>query len=97
MVRPRGLSRLRDIVFLFDPAVAAHAIGRWLTAAPARPDDGYARTELERHLRFDYSTFTWVLEPMIERCGFSIREAHDNEAGLLRADYPCERAISASR
>lgn len=96
MLRPRGLLRLRDIVFSFDPAEAEHAIDGWLAAAPARPDDGYTRTELERHLRSEYSTFIWVLEPMFERCGFSIREAHYNEAGTF-ADYLCERAIGVSR
>ncbi len=40
--------------------------------------------------------FTWVLQPMLGRSGFSIREAHYNDAGTF-ADYLCERMIGASR
>jgi hypothetical protein len=90
MLRPGGLLRLRDIVFSFDPAEAERAIERWLAAAPDRAEDGWTRTELEVHLRTEHSTFTWVLEPMLERCGFSIREAHYNDAGTF-AEYLCER------
>ena len=46
--------------------------------------------ELEDHLRTEYSTYTWLLEPMLERSGFSIRDAHYSEAGTF-ADYLCER------
>ena len=91
MLRPGGLLRLRDIVFSFDPGDALVAIDRWLAAAPDRAEDGWTRTELEQHLRAEYSTFTWVLEPMLERCGLTIREAHYSEAGTF-ADYLCERA-----
>ncbi len=90
MLRPGGLLRLRDIVFSFEPAEAERAIEEWLAAAPDRAVDGWTRTELEAHLSTEYSTFTWALEPMLERCGFSIREAEYGEAGMF-ADYLCER------
>ena len=90
MLRPGGLLRLRDIVFSFDPAEAEGAIERWLAAASERAEDGWTRTELEVHLRTEYTTFTWVLEPMLERCGFTIRDARYNEAGTF-ADYMAER------
>jgi SAM-dependent methyltransferase len=96
MLRPGGLLRLRDIVFSFDPADAEDAIDRWLAAAPDRAEDGWTRTELEDHLRAEYSTFTWILEPMLGRSGFSIREAHYGEGGTF-ADYLCERVIGESR
>ena len=96
ILRPGGLLRLRDIVFSFDPDEADHAIDRWLAAAPERAEDVWTRSELEAHLRTEYSTFTWVLEPMIERCGFSIREAHYSQAGTF-ADYLCVRSIDGSR
>jgi SAM-dependent methyltransferase len=95
ILRPGGLLRLRDIVFSFGPDEAERAIERWLAAAPDRPEDGWTRAELEEHLRTEYSTFTWILEPMLARCGFSIREAHYGEAGTF-ADYLCERAAMDS-
>jgi 2-polyprenyl-3-methyl-5-hydroxy-6-metoxy-1,4-benzoquinol methylase len=93
MLRPGGLLRLRDIVFSFDPTDADAAIDQWLVAAPDRAEDGWTRTELEQHLRKEYSTFTWVLEPMLDRCGFSIREAHYKHGGTF-ADYLCHRSPS---
>lgn len=96
MLRPGGLLRLRDIVFSFEATEADDAIERWLAAAPERAEDGWTRTELEEHLRTEFSTFAWILEPMLERCGFSIREAHYNDAGTF-ADYLCERVIVVSR
>ena len=90
ILRPGGHLRLRDIVFSCDPSEADDAIDRWLAAAPERAEDGWTRAELEEHLRTEYSTFTWVLEPTLERCGFSIREARYNDAGTF-ADYLCER------
>jgi ubiquinone/menaquinone biosynthesis C-methylase UbiE len=91
VLRPSGLLRLRDIVFSFDPAEAKRAIDRWMAAAPERPEGGWTRAELEVHLRTEYSTFTWLLEPMLERCGFTIREARYSETRTF-ADYLCERA-----
>ena len=41
------------------------------------------------------SSSSWVLEPLIERCGFSIREAHYSESGTF-ADYLCEQSIVES-
>lgn len=29
----------------------------------------------EEHVRDEHSTFTWLLEPMIERAGFAIEQA----------------------
>lgn len=57
---------------------------------PERPEEGWTRAELETHLRAEYSTFTWLLEPMLERCGFSIREAQHSPSGIF-ADYLCVR------
>ena len=33
------------------------------------------RAELEQHIRDEHSTFTWLLEPMIEAVGFTIDHA----------------------
>ena len=38
-------------------------------------DGEWSRAELEEHVRDEGSTFTWLFEPMIERCGFTITEA----------------------
>jgi len=74
-LRPGGVLRLHDLVFAFDPAEAGHIIEAWLKGARERPEDGWTRAELETHVREEYSTFGWLLEPMLARAGFDIREA----------------------
>ncbi|MGI8689357.1 MAG: class I SAM-dependent methyltransferase [Thermomicrobiales bacterium] len=75
MLRPGGVLRLHDLVFSFDPNEAEHTIEAWLRGARERPEDGWTRAELETHVREEYSTFSWLLEPMLEHAGFDIREA----------------------
>jgi hypothetical protein len=36
------------------------------------PEHGWTREELEMHVRDGYSTFTWLLEPMLAGAGFEI-------------------------
>ncbi len=88
-LRPGGILRLRDLVYSFDPSDADDVIGRWLDAAADDPARGWTRAELETHVREEHSTFTWLLEPMLERAGFEIAEA-DYERGVY-ADYVCVR------
>ena len=88
MLRPGGYLRLRDLVFAFDPAEAERFIGAWLAAAPTRSEDGWTRSELEAHLRSEHSTFSWLLEPMLERAGFVIEEAEYGSERVF-ASYLC--------
>jgi SAM-dependent methyltransferase len=86
-----GILQLRDLVFSFDIAEAEAGIGNWLQSAAAeRAEDGWTRDELETHLRHEYSTFTWLLEPMIERAGFEIATADYGTVGAY-ANYICVR------
>ncbi len=75
MLAPGGVLRLHDLVYSFDPHEAGRTIEAWFAGASARPEDGWTRPELETHVREEYSTFSWLLEPMLERAGFDIREA----------------------
>jgi SAM-dependent methyltransferase len=86
-LRPGGVLFLRDLVFSFDPAEAAGAIETWLAGAAEDPADGWTRSELETHVRDEHSTFTWLLEPMLERTGFEIRETEGRASAY--AAYVC--------
>lgn len=87
---PGGVLRLRDLVYSFEPAEAAAALERWFSGASATSDVGWTRTELEEHVRTEYSPFSWVLEPMLERCGFEIR-ATGHAPTQTYAAYTCVR------
>ena len=86
-LRPGGVLRLHDLVFSFEPGDAVSAIETWLAGAVEHPADGWTRSELEEHVREEHSTFTWLLEPMLTRAGFEIREARYRAA--VYAAYVC--------
>jgi ubiquinone/menaquinone biosynthesis C-methylase UbiE len=89
-LRPGGVLLLRDLVFAFKLGEADRFISAWLETGPESPEEGWTRAELEVHLRDEYSTFTWLLEPMLEQAGFEIEQA---SYGALRvhAEYVCTR------
>jgi ubiquinone/menaquinone biosynthesis C-methylase UbiE len=95
VLRPGGVLRLRDLVFSFEPAQAQMAIVAWLDGAANTPEVGWTRDELETHLRQEYSTFTWLLEPMLTRAGFQMRQAEYSSSGVYAA-YLCARVAIAS-
>jgi ubiquinone/menaquinone biosynthesis C-methylase UbiE len=75
IVRRGGILRLRDLIYDFQPAEADTAISRWLDRAEGDPVVGYTRQDLAEHVRSEYSTFRWLLEPMVDAAGFDIVEA----------------------
>jgi ubiquinone/menaquinone biosynthesis C-methylase UbiE len=91
LLKPGGTLRLRDLVFAFDACEADRFIGAWLETAAERPEEGWTRSEFEEHLREEHSTFSWLLEPMLERAGFEIREASYGSARIYAA-YICVKA-----
>jgi SAM-dependent methyltransferase len=88
ILKPSGVLYLRDLVFSFAPRETERVIEAWLAGAPEQPEHGWTRSELEAHLREEHSTFSWLLEPMIERAGFAIRHAHHGESRVHSA-YTC--------
>lgn len=90
LLAPGGTLVLRDLVYAFEPAETPERIEGWLAAAASTPADGWTRAELEEHLRAEHSTFAWLVEPMLERAGFEIRES--SHRGGVYATYVCSRA-----
>ena len=88
---PGGILRLRDLVYSFEPGAAEMVLERWFSGASATADAGWTRAELEVHVRTEYSPFSWILEPMLERCGFEVRAA-EYAASQTYAAYTCVRS-----
>ena len=85
MLRPGGILLLRDLVFSFALGDAASIVEAWLTAAPPKGDEGWTRTELETHLREEYSTFSWLLESMLEHSDFEISNVSHRPSKVFSA------------
>jgi ubiquinone/menaquinone biosynthesis C-methylase UbiE len=88
MLKPGGVLYLRDLIFSFEPEDAEHRIETWLAGASEHPNLGWTRAELETHLREEYSTYSWLLEPMIERAGFTIQRVNHGVTRVHSA-YTC--------
>jgi ubiquinone/menaquinone biosynthesis C-methylase UbiE len=91
MLRPGGVLRLWDVVYDFDPADAADRIEAWCATGNAPDAGGWSRAELEEHVRDEHSTFSWLLEAMMQRTGFMIEEAEHSDDGIF-AKYVLRRA-----
>jgi FkbM family methyltransferase len=79
ILRPGGVLRLWDVVYSFEPAETDDRIGAWCATGGADVGSDWSRAELEEHVRDEHSTFTWLLEPMIERAGFGMEEVRYSE------------------
>jgi SAM-dependent methyltransferase len=83
ILRPGGVFRLWDCAYSFDPSEAGDRIQAWCSTGGASVDGGWSRGELEEHVRDEHSTFSWLLEPMVQRSGFSIEDAVYPDDGML--------------
>jgi SAM-dependent methyltransferase len=88
MLAPQGTLVLRDIVYSFEPGETDDVLEAWFAAAPDDPAEGWTRAELEEHVRGEHSTFSWLLEPMLERTGFEIVDAWYSDSRTY-ARYVC--------
>ncbi len=90
LLRPGGILRLRDLIFDFQPAEAGAVLDDWLEGAAADPERGYTREDFAEHLRTEFSTFRWLLEPMLAAAGFTVVTAEFR--GSIYGAYTCVRA-----
>ena len=92
ILRPGGILRLWDVVYSFEPAEAPRRLEEWMATFLPSVDrtDRWIRADLEEHVRDENSTFTWLLEPMLERAGFTIESAEYSYDRVF-ARYICVR------
>lgn len=90
MLKPGGIFHFRDLLFSVEPGEVEDTVERWLSGAAEAPETGWTRDELETHLREEHSTFTWLIEPMLEHVGFEIRERHGLDSKIY-VGYTCVR------
>jgi SAM-dependent methyltransferase len=94
ILAPGGVLVLRDLVYSFGPAETDDVLEAWYATAATDAADGWTRAELETHVATEYSTFSWLLEPMLERAGLRIDEAWYAESRMY-ARYVCRRRASS--
>ena len=74
---------------MFDvpPDNVEATVDRWISAAVDDPTSSYTAPDFAEHLRTGFSTFAWLLEPMLHQAGFDIidREVRNS----VYAAYTC--------
>lgn len=83
ILQPGGVFRLWDAVYHFEPTEAEDRLENWCTTVGNDGKDKWRRTDIEDHIREEHSTFTWLLEPMIERCNFTIEDVEYSPDGVF--------------
>ena len=89
LLRPGGILRLHDLVYDFTPAEAPAVLDSWLAGAATDPAAGYTAADYATHVRTEFSTYRWLLEPLLAATGFEILDV-TTRAGLYAA-YTCRR------
>ncbi len=90
MLRPGGVLRLLDLAYDFSPGETDAVFADWFASAATDPAQGYTAADYAEHIRTEYSTFRWLLEPMLAATGFEIADA--GYARRLYCAYTCVRA-----
>lgn len=83
IVRAGGVLRLWDVVYSFGPGEAEQRLDAWCATLGNDAKDGWTRADIEEHIRDEHSTFTCLLELMIERSGFRIEDAVYSPDGIF--------------
>jgi ubiquinone/menaquinone biosynthesis C-methylase UbiE len=90
MLRPGGVLRLRDLIYDFQPGQADDIFGGWFANAAADPAQGYTAADYAEHIRTEFSTFRWLLEPILAAVGFDIVSV--SFRGHLYGAYTCVKS-----
>ena len=83
-----GVLRLRDLVYSFGPADAESRLTKWFASAIEDSSRGWTSDELMTHVRTEHSTFSWLLETMLLKAGFTIENASYSDSRVYAA-YTC--------
>ena len=89
MLKQGGSLYLQDVIYSFNPVEYRPHIQAWIEQAVVTDDAGWARRDFETHVREEYSTFSWILEGMLQRAGFKIVEAEP--VSSVWAVYLCQK------
>lgn len=89
ILRPGGIFRLVDVVYHFPLCELQERIEAWAARYVDAGPGQWTRADIAEHVRDEHSTFSWLLEPMMEQAGFRIERVEYADgfsaAYLLRA------------
>ncbi len=87
-LKPGGQFLLHDVVFSCAPRDVPQTVENW--AAWMAANTGYRREDVACHIREEHTTFTWIMEGLIERAGLRLVSKEYYSLGVY-ATYVAER------
>lgn len=88
MVKMGGLLYIHDVVFQFEPEEYVGRINSWISMFESVAGEEF-RSEVETHIRDEYSTFGWIMDGMLERAGFAVEKCRSEDEFVT--EYACRK------
>ncbi len=76
MLRPGGIFYLWDAMWSFEAKETLTQLPAWISTMAKPEGEGFTKEMFETHVREEFSTFSWILEGMIERAGMLVIESN---------------------
>lgn len=92
MLKVGGVLYLRDVIFSFSPAEYQTRINAWIERVAKPEGEGWTARDFSMHVREEHSTFGWIIEGMLTRAGFTIKEA--DYLATEYARYTCRKTAT---
>ncbi len=89
MLKPKGKLFLFDVVFTGNMDNYDDRFDEWVLSIAKNVGEDFA-SELEAHIRDEYSTFDWIMEGILERSGFHIENTQYTDG--FGANYICTKS-----
>ncbi|GAK59724.1 methyltransferase type 11 [Candidatus Vecturithrix granuli] len=86
MLKIGGILYIFDVVFHFHPSEYREKIRTWIQEFERKAGKQFTQ-EVETHIRDEYSTFTWILEGMLHKAEFDIKQMRTHDGFLT--EYHC--------
>jgi len=90
MLKLGGIFYLADVVFKLDHDYESNI--DLLIEDMARQHGNEFAHEVKVHIKEEYSTFDWIIQGLIERAGFEIKELNDED--VLLTEYLCTKTAN---
>lgn len=89
MLKMNGILYICDVVFNLDPNNYKVKIDNWINGFEEFAGKEL-RSEVETHIRDEFSTFNWIIEGMFTRAGFEIDKTRSSDGFVT--EYLCRKS-----
>ncbi len=88
MVKNEGLFYLYDVIYNFEATASEASINGWIQSYAPKVRPEFLK-EFETHIREEYSTYSWIMEGLLERAGFSVEKKGSGDT--INMMYRCRK------